>query len=135
MGQLQLLMTYSIDGQEKTILPLTQLYFGMFNQDESYIDGSVTLPELSNGSHNIRVFLTLTQETWHKTGSQIHTYLDVQTVYFTIKITVLPTPNLTPTHSTAQLPMNNTGAEPDQTKPFPVVPVTVVFLVASAVFF
>src|SRR5665647_327395 len=66
-------MTYSFDGQEKTALPLTQHYFGMFNQDESYIDGSVTLPPLSNGPHNVRVFLALTQETRDKTGSHIHT--------------------------------------------------------------
>ena len=37
-------MTYSLDGQEKTSLPLTQHYFGMFNQAESYIDGSAALP-------------------------------------------------------------------------------------------
>jgi hypothetical protein len=126
-------MTYSLDEQEKTALHLTQHYFGMFNQDESYIDGSVTLPELSNGSHNAKVFLTLTQETWHKTGSQIHTYLDVQTVYFTTKVTVLPTPSHTPTPSPTQLPTINTGSELSQAKPFPVVTVAAVLVIVALV--
>ena len=95
-------MTYSLDGQEKTALPLTQHYFGMFNQAESYIDGSVTLPTLSNGVHNVRVFLTLTKETWDKMGSRIHTYLDAQTVYFTTQTEVLQNPS--PTHIIAVAP-------------------------------
>jgi hypothetical protein len=125
-------MTYSLDGQEKTALSLTQHYFGMFNQAEGYIDGSATLPLLSNGSHNVRVFLTLTQETWDKTGSHIHTYLDVQTIYFTTEVTVLPTPIPIPTTSPTQLPTINTGAEPPKTEPIPIVPVTAVSTVAVA---
>jgi hypothetical protein len=126
-------MTYSLDGQEKTALPLTQHYFGMFNQAESYIDSSVTLPALSNGSHNVRVFLTLTQETLDKTGSHFHTYLDVQTVYFKTEVTVLPIPSLTPASSPSQLPTINTGAEPPKTEPFPTLPVAVASIVLVAV--
>jgi len=55
-GNFNYSMTYSLDGQEKTDLPLTQHYFGMFNQAKSYIDGSVILPTLSNGSHSVEVF-------------------------------------------------------------------------------
>jgi len=122
-------MAYSLDGQEKTTLPVTQHYFGMFNQAESYIDGSATLPALSNGSHNVRVFLTLTQETWDKTGSHFHTYLDVQTVYFETEVTVLPTPSPTTAPSITQLPTINTGAEPQKTEPFPTVLLAVVSVV------
>jgi hypothetical protein len=119
-------MTYCLDGQEKASLPLTQHYFGMFNQAESYIDGSATLPALFNGSHNLRVFLTLTQETWDKTGSHFHTYLDVQTVYFTTEVTVLPTPSSTPAPNATQLPTINTGAEQPKTEPIPAEFLTIV---------
>ena len=83
-------MTYSLDGEEKTELPLISHYAGMFTQSKSFIDGSIILPTLSNGAHSVRVFLTCTQETWDKLGSHIHTYLDTQTVYFTIEGAVLP---------------------------------------------
>jgi hypothetical protein len=125
-------MTYSLDGKEKTALPLTQHYFGMFNQAESYIDGSATLPTLFNGPHNVRIFLTLTQETWDKTGSHFHTYLDVQIVYFTTEVTVLPTPSPTPATSPTQLPTINTGAEPPNTEPFPTVLLSVISVMAVA---
>ncbi len=126
-------MTYSLDGQKKTALPLTQHYFGMFNQAESYIDGSATLPALSNGSHNLRVFLTLTQETWDKTGSHIHTYLDVQTVYFKTEVTVLPTPSPTPAPSLTHLPTINTGAEPPTPDSFLTLPIVIASIVLIAV--
>ena len=100
-GNFNYSMTYSLDGQEKTPLLLTQHYFGMFNQDENYIDGSVNLPTLFGGSHIITVYLTCTQETLVKTGSLFHTYLDADHVFFGTTVTsqqqTFPLPT---THST-----------------------------------
>jgi len=114
-GNVNYSMTYSLDGQEKEALPLVEHYFGMFQQEKSYIDGSVTLPELSEGSHSISVYLECNHETWGAAGSHIHTYFDSQTVYFTIMDTTSPNISLlieNKTYSQNDLSLNFTMDEP-----------------------
>lgn len=89
-GNVNYSMTYSLDGQEKEALSLVEHYFGWLQPEKSYIDGSKTLLELSEGSHSILVYLECNHETWDGTGSHVHTYFDSQTVYFTIMDTTSP---------------------------------------------
>lgn len=72
-------LTYSLDGKEPEVLPLVMYYYGSWiinpeNWERNHIDGSVILPELSEGSHKITIWLECD-------GSY-----DNQTVYFTIKL-------------------------------------------------
>lgn len=77
-SNVELLMTYSLDGQERLPIPIeTQplhpglTFVGVFN-------GTVTLPQLSEGSHSITVFGDLEANGHH---------LAQATVYFTVHLT------------------------------------------------
>jgi hypothetical protein len=114
-GNIKYHMTYSLDGKENESVPLVEHYFGMFHQEKSYIDGSVVLPELSEGSHTITVYLECDQETWDSAGSHLHIYFDSQTVFFTILNTVLPTPTASPTPVITPSPELTPSPEPTPT--------------------
>jgi hypothetical protein len=98
-------MVYSLDGQENKSLPLTDHYFSWVQgqHDKCYDDGSVTLPELSAGSHNITVYLQCDWAIGYSTNFVDYYYNDSQTVFFTI-IDPAPSPSLTPTLSTKLSP-------------------------------
>lgn len=83
-GNLNYSMSYSLDRESNETVPLVRHYFGMFELYRGYLDGSVDLPALSNGSHCIAVYLECTYETWDGAGSHINTYFDSQTVHFTV---------------------------------------------------
>jgi len=77
-------MTYSLDGKENESLPLVEYYFGSWiidkkNWERNHIDGSVILPELSEGAHRITVYLE---------------NIDSQTVYFSILLLDKTPPNI-----------------------------------------
>ena len=87
-------MTYSLDGKDNESLPLVMYYYGSWiinpeNWERNHIDGSVVLPELSEGSHRITVYLE---------------ECDWETVYFRVKNTVSPTstPSPVPQEQTAE---------------------------------
>ena len=109
-------MTYSLDGQEKVPLHVEQHYAGIFNQDESYVDGSATLPTYSEGSHSIKVYLTCVDVIIGKAGKYTHTYLDQQTVYFSTTGAV-PTPTPSPTPSPASSTQPQTEEPAQSTRP------------------
>jgi hypothetical protein len=69
-------MTYSVDGERNQTFPLMVYYLGFMRQSETYIYGSINLPELSEGSHNVTVYV--------KYESTIFTGYDSQTVNFSI---------------------------------------------------
>jgi len=87
-------MTYSLDGKDNESLPLVMYYYGSWiinpeNWERNHIDGSVVLPELSEGSHRITVYLE---------------ECDWETVYFRARNTVSPTstPSPVPQEQTAE---------------------------------
>ena len=111
-------MTYSLDGKETELLPLVVYYYGSWiinpdNWERNHIDGSVVLPELSDGSHKITVYLTCD---W-KTGAGDKHYYDNETVHFTVKNTVTPSPTPSPTPTQTLEPTQS--PEPQQAEPFP----------------
>ena len=91
-GNVKYSMVYSLDGQENKSLPLTDHYFSCVVQgehDKCYDDGSVTLPNLSDGSHKITVYL---QCDWaigygRSIGYVDYYYNDSQTVFFKVETT------------------------------------------------
>lgn len=93
LGNVNYSMSYSLDERCNYTVPLTIHYFGFgFMNDDNYITGSLTLPELSDGSHSITVYLTCDTDTWDMNSPNYpdadhYTYLDSQTVYFTIDTT------------------------------------------------
>jgi hypothetical protein len=92
-------MTYSLDGQEKVEVPLVQHYIGVFDsQEKSYIDGSLLLPAMPDGAHNIRVILSGSEEVPDLVPPfNFHYYAsdDTDTVYFnTHGFTPTPTPTV-----------------------------------------
>jgi hypothetical protein len=79
--------TYSLDGKENETLPLEKHYLGnwvIYHGSRDYVDGSVTLPELSEGSHSITVYLECDWEIGNETNIWTDKYFDSQTVYFAI---------------------------------------------------
>jgi hypothetical protein len=108
-------MVYSLDGKENQTLPLVDHYFSWIQDkhDKSYVDGSVILPELANGSHNIRVFLECNWQIGYSTGWKDNYYYDSEEVYFTVNNstatsqspTPIPTlsPSPTPTPTTTPI--------------------------------
>lgn len=89
-GNVNYSMCYSLDKRCNDTLPLTIHYFGLgFLNNDDYITGSLTLPELSDGSHTITVYLTCDTDTWDINSPNYpdpdhYTYVDSQTVSFTI---------------------------------------------------
>ena len=87
-------MTYSLDGMNKNTIPLiTHTHAKSF---QAIITGSVNLPTLSCGSHNVTVFAeyTINNELVH---------LDNSTVYFTISDTIPPDELIPPIISSLSL--------------------------------
>jgi hypothetical protein len=110
-------MVYSLDGQENKSLPLTDHYFSWVQgqHEKCYDDGLVTLPELSDGSHNITVYLQCDWAIGYSTGFVDYYYNDSQTVFFTI-IDPTTSPSLTPTLSPeiSPTPSPSTSSYPEQ---------------------
>jgi hypothetical protein len=86
-------MQCCLDGKDNESLPLVMYYYGSWiinpeNWERNHIDGSAVLPELSEGSHRITVYLE---------------ECDWETVYFRVKNTVSPTsPSPVPQEQTAE---------------------------------
>ena len=74
-SNVHLIMNYSLDGQESLPLPVVVQPLGEY-QFAGVITGSVTLPNLSDGSHSITVFADL-----EANGPN----LAQETVYFTVQ--------------------------------------------------
>ena len=93
--------TYSLDGTPNVIVPLVSSPSMIWNKNR--VEGSVTLPELSDGSHKLSVYV---EANWG-TGSS---YWDSETVYFTVETTppkiILQIENRT--NSQNNLPLNIT---------------------------
>ena len=88
--------TYSLDGQANESLPIVEHYLGnwvIYHGENDYVDGSVKLPTLSEGSHTITVFLTLDWEIGDQNGVTVYTYYDSETVDFTIGQDMTPEPS------------------------------------------
>ncbi len=85
-GNINFSMTYSLDGNSHEALNLVEHYYSMFQQpgSRSYLDGSVALPKLSEGSHNVTVYLVVDYVYWDSSGEHPLTFYDIQTVHFTI---------------------------------------------------
>jgi len=83
-GNVNYSMSYSLNGQKNETVALEPHYFGWQRMDESYVTGSAALPALSEGAHNISIYLECIHETWDSAGSHVHLYFDSQTVYFTV---------------------------------------------------
>ncbi|MDP4117538.1 MAG: hypothetical protein Q8903_15495 [Bacteroidota bacterium] len=106
-GNVKYTMVYSLDGQENKSLPLTDHYFSWVQgeHDKCYDDGSVTLPELANGLHNVTVYLQCDWAIGYSTGWVDRYYNDIQTVFFTIMDPTsqspasTETPNIPESHS------------------------------------
>lgn len=94
-------MVYSLDGQENKPLLLEEHYFSWVQgeHDKSYVEGSVLLPQLTNGSHNIKVTLTCNWQIGYSTGWEDNYYYDSEQMYFTVNNSILqePTPVVTST--------------------------------------
>ncbi len=108
-GNVQYSMVYSLDGKENKSLALEDHYFSWVQgeHDKSYVDGSAILPELANGSHNIKVFLVCDWQIGYQTGWKDNYYYDSEEVYFTVENSTFTSPDPTPppTLSTAPTPI------------------------------
>ncbi len=79
--------TYSLDGQAKEPFPVVKHYLGnwvIYHGENDYVDGSVKLPAISDGSHTLTSFLTLDWEIGYQNGTSVYTYFDSETVNFSI---------------------------------------------------
>jgi hypothetical protein len=82
-GNVNYSIAYSLDGQKNETFELEKHNFGWQHEEKSYLDASVELPALSNGSHCLTVYvqsvIVIYDGSWH-------TYADIdsQTVYFTV---------------------------------------------------
>lgn len=124
-GNMYFSMNYSLDGKGNQTIPLEPHYFGSFLQgdpDKNYWDGSTELPNLSNGSHCLTVYLEVVWETFNSTGSHNQTMIDSQTVNFAVysPIESLMPQQLTDSSSTLQpqisLSPNSPAATPTPTQ-------------------
>ena len=70
--------TYSLDGTPNITVPLVSSPSLIWNKNR--VEGSVTLPELSDGSHRLSVYVEARVETGES-------YWDSETVYFTVETT------------------------------------------------
>ena len=142
-ANIQFTMVNSLDGQENKSLPLVAHDYNFFENDLDYFDGAVILPDLTDGLHNLTVYLECNWEFRNKTTSWHEYYYDSQTVYFTIDANALSTPsptpttslspNVTPLSSSTPQPTINTGSEPPKTEPFLTQTVIVAVLVVLTV--
>ncbi len=85
--------TYSLDGQAKEVFPVAKHYLGnwvIYHGENDYVDGSVKLPALSEGSHTLTLFLTLDWEIGYENGTTVYTYYESETVDFSIGQALAP---------------------------------------------
>jgi hypothetical protein len=64
----------------------------IYHGENDYVDGSVKLPTLSEGSHTITVFLTLDWEIGEQSGVTVYTYYDSETTNFAVGQDITPEP-------------------------------------------
>jgi len=88
-------VTYNVDDSGNETVPLTAHYFGFDQQEKNYLDGSVTIPQLQNGSHKVSVYIKAESTTNPNNQQVTKTFHDSQTVFFTLGNTTSPSP--TPT--------------------------------------
>jgi hypothetical protein len=104
--------TYSLDETPNVTVPLVTNPSMIWSKNR--VEGSLTLPDLSDGSHKISVYA---EAKWGNGSS----YWDSETVYFTVQ-TTMPSPSSTASPSPSPSPSSsiiptlqptiNTGAEP-----------------------
>jgi hypothetical protein len=114
-------MTYSLDGQANESLPVVKHWLGnwvIYHGDNDYVDGSVMLPTLSEGSHKITVYLTLDWEIGDSDGWELYSYYDNETVYFTIGQE--PTPETPVVEPPAEIPSVENATELPAMIPSPI---------------
>ena len=90
-------MVYSLDGQENKSLSLVAHDYNFFENDLDYFDGSAILSDMTDGLHNLTVYLGCDWEILNQTTSWHEYYSDRETVYFTIDNSALTTPPPTST--------------------------------------
>jgi hypothetical protein len=121
--------TYSLDGKPNVTASLESSPSMIWNKNR--VEGSVTLPELSDGAHKISVYV---KANWGNGSS----YWDSETVYFTVESTspsssstAFPSSSPSSTSSTTPTlqPTINTGAEPSNADSYIPTIFTVVILV------
>jgi hypothetical protein len=114
VGGVNYSMYYSLDGEENQSANLIQHYFGFFPQtghpEKNYVDSSVELPPLSNGSHSITIFVEGIY--WRNTHFGPYSYVssESQTVHFTVCSPVVLL--LEDTYNKTEVPLDFTVNEP-----------------------
>ena len=114
-------MTYSLDGQANESLPAVKHWLGnwaIYQGHNDYVDGSVMLPTLSEGSHKITVYVTLDWEIGDSNGWELYSYYDNETVYFTTGQE--PTPETPVVEPPAEIPSVNNATELPDRIPSPI---------------
>jgi len=100
-------MSYSLDGKENEAVALTEHYFGFWEIHRNYLDGSVALPALSNGSHYITVYIEgLIWNNPISRPSYNYTSFDSQTVYFTVLSPIALLIEKNKTYNTNEIPLD-----------------------------
>jgi len=144
-GNINFTMVYSIDGEMHKSVPLMDHYFSFVQgeHNNSYVDGSVPLPVLSEGSHTMTVYLESAHEVFFSTGAETFQYFDSETVYFTLENAVQtnPIPSTPQQEQTATSIENSTSSAPSETsepnqEPFlwlPIAIVTIAFVLVVLV--
>lgn len=134
-GNVKYTVVYSLDGQQNEPLPTVDHYYpfsqGLHNK--SYVDGSVILPELSEGSHTITVYLECDWAIGYSTGWEHHYYYDNETVYFTVKNTDLPSPTPSPIPSPTPTPTPTQTSKPTQSPEPQPEPLPTTIVIATSV--
>jgi hypothetical protein len=125
--------TYSLDGKPNVIVPL--LVSPSLIWSKNRVEGSVTLPELSEGSHTLSVYV---EAHWGNGPS----YWDSETVHFTVQTTppspsstASPSPSPSSDSSTIQTmqPTINTGAKPSNSDSYSTTIAVAIILVVALV--
>jgi len=93
-SNIRISMIYSLDGMNNNTIPL--ITHSRENSFQARITGSVTLPTLSYGSHNLTVFAE------HTINNEL-AHFDNHTVYFTISDTIPPDELIPPVISNLSL--------------------------------
>ena len=91
-GNLDYTVTYNVDDSNNETMPLTAHYFGFNQQEKNYLDGSVTIPQLQNGSHKVSVYVEAESTTNPNNQTVKKTFRDSQTVFFTLNNTTSSSP-------------------------------------------
>jgi hypothetical protein len=128
-GGLQPSLTFSVDGVNEGMIPLTPDYSSGITIVNAKSVGAVTLPKLSDGSHQLTIYENVYLNNFHSAnppgapfketppGSYNYTASWTDTVFFSINTVTSPTPSVI---ATATLPASPT--EQTTTFPTPAVP-------------